>query len=130
MAVTHSLAALSLGRALVREDNRRYRVWSRKSRASIVDESRVYLVEHYGDEIDAGTATALADRLAFAAQARPDDVRLIGSACVPRDEAFLSFVGASSAGAVAAAVAAAGVVPDRIVPVLWLDLQADRNRPS
>ena len=92
--------------------------------------SRVYLVEHYGEDVDEGTAAALADRLGWAARAQRCDTRLIGSACVPGDEAFLSLFAASSADAVATAVAGAGVVADRIVPVLWLDLEADGKLAS
>lgn len=121
--VTHPLAALSLGRALIREDNRRFRVWSRQSRAPTADDSRVYLVEHYGAGMDEGTAAVLAGRLARAARSRSGGVRLIGSACVPADESFLSLFASSSRDAVAAAVARAGVVADRIVPVLWLGVE-------
>jgi hypothetical protein len=79
-----------------------------------------FLVEHYGAGASEASAAALADRLARAAREQRDGARLIGSACVPGDESFLSLYDAPSAEAVAAAVARAGVVPDRIVPVLWL----------
>lgn len=118
--VTHPLAALSLGRTLVREDNRRFRAWSLRSRASTVDERRVYLVEHYSADMNEGTAAVLAARLARAARGRSAGVRLIGSACVPSDESFLSLFASSSRDAVVAAVERAGIVADRIVPVHWL----------
>jgi hypothetical protein len=119
---THPLAALSLGRALIREDNRRFRAWSRHSRSGTVDESRVYLVEHLGGHVNEGTAALLAGRLARATRGRSGGVRLIGSACVP-SESFLSLFASSSREAVVAVVERAGVVADRIVPVLWLGVE-------
>lgn len=79
-----------------------------------------YLVEHYGGGKTAANAAALTSRLARAARSRDDGARLIGSACVPGDESFLSLYDAPSADAVAAAVERAGVIPDRIVPILWV----------
>jgi hypothetical protein len=84
---------------------------------------RIYLVEHYSEGVDEATALALATRLAAAAEARRDDVRLIGSACVPSDESFLSLFSSSSPDGVVGAVESAGVVVDRIVPVLWIGVE-------
>jgi hypothetical protein len=81
---------------------------------------RAFLVEHYGIGESEASAAVLADSLARAARGRRDDVHLIGSACVPSDESFLSLFGAPTLDIVADAVARAGVEPDRIVPVLWL----------
>jgi hypothetical protein len=120
--VTHPLAALSLGRALIHEDSRRFRAWSRHPRTKTVAESRVYLVEHYDAHVNEGTAAVLAGRLARATRGRSRGVRLIGSACVP-SESFLSLFASSSREAVASVVERAGVVADRIVPVLWLGVE-------
>ncbi len=128
MAMTHPLVALALSRTLARKDGALHAASTRPSRGTGV-ETHVYLVEHYGPDVSEGTAAALADRLARAARARRAGVRLIGSACVPADESFLSLYAAASADAVAAAVARAGVVADRIVPVLWLGLDADEAEP-
>jgi hypothetical protein len=77
-----------------------------------------FLVEHYGPCASA----ALGGRLARAARGPRDGVELIGSAYVPADESFLSLFAGTSMDATAAAVARAGIVVDRIVPVLWLGL--------
>ena len=79
-----------------------------------------FLVEHYGASASEASAAALGGRLVRAVSRPEDGVQLIGSACVPADESFLSLFGGTSMDAVAAAVVRAGVVADRIVPVLWL----------
>ena len=78
-----------------------------------------FLVEHYADDVTPGGLAALATRLAGAAREHRGDVSLLGSACVPADEAYITLFRAPSADDVASLVTRAGVQPDRIVPVLW-----------
>ena len=77
-----------------------------------------FLVEHYADDVTPDGLAALASRLAAAAREH-DEVSLLGSACVPADEAYVTLFRASSAEDVASLVRRAGVQPDRIVPVWW-----------
>jgi hypothetical protein len=79
----------------------------------------VFLVEHYAGDVTRDALTALARRLAAAADEHRADVFLLGFACVPADESFISLFRAPSADEVASVVTRAGVEPDRIVPVLW-----------
>lgn len=78
----------------------------------------VFLVEHYADDVSPDGLAALAARLAAAAHEHRE-VSLLGFACVPADEAYITLFRASSADEVASVVTRAGVEPDRIVPVLW-----------
>ena len=77
-----------------------------------------FLVEHYADDVSPDGLAALAARLAAAAREHRE-VSLLGFACVPADEAYITLFRASSADEVASLVTRAGVQPDRIVPVLW-----------
>jgi hypothetical protein len=77
-----------------------------------------FLVEHYADDVTPDGLAALAALLAAAARGHRE-VSLLGSACVPADEAYITLFRASSAEDVASLVIRAGVEPDRIVPVLW-----------
>jgi hypothetical protein len=78
-----------------------------------------FLVEHYADDVTTDGLAALASRHAAAAGEHREDVALLGAACVPADEAYITLFRASSADEVASLVTRAGVQPDRIVPVLW-----------
>lgn len=85
--------------------------------------SSVFLVEHYQADVNEESAATLVARLGQAAQ---DGALLIGSACVPADESFLSLLAAASAEDVAVVLARAGIVADRIVPALWLGKEEER----
>jgi hypothetical protein len=80
---------------------------------------RVFLVEHYGVDVTEEGAAALAGMIARATEGPRSGVRLLGSACVPGDESFLSLFAAPSAEVVELAVARAGITADRIVPAFW-----------
>ena len=92
------------------------------------DASCVFLAEHYLPDVSAERVDALTSRLeAAAAAARSEgaDVRFLGFAALPEDQAFLTLLAAPSSEAAARAVARAEVAADRIVPALWRAARAD-----
>ena len=79
--------------------------------------SRVFLVEHYATAVDERRVDAVSSRLEAAAHELA--VGFLGSAGLPGDESFLSLFAAQGIGEVARTLERAGLVADRIVPVLW-----------
>jgi hypothetical protein len=82
----------------------------------------VYLAESYLPDVSAERVDALRRRLEDAAAfARREggDVRLVGLAALPGDEALLSLLAAPCPEAAARAVERADVAADRIVRALW-----------
>jgi hypothetical protein len=79
-------------------------------------------VENYSPDLTSQRLEALTHRLVAAAdelRREGSDVRLLGSAGLPGDEALLSVLAAPSADIVVRVLEAAGISADRIVPVLW-----------
>ena len=112
-------AALVMAKALVgavpepelRPDRRRRR-----------QKRRVYLAERYFPDVNGRRVEALARRLEAAAdelRRHGADVRFLGSAGLPGDEALFFLFSAPSAEAVTRTVEHAGVAADRIVPAVW-----------
>ena len=79
--------------------------------------SRVFLAEHYAAPVDERRVDAVSRRLEAAAGEL--QVGFLGAAGLPGDESFLSLFAAPGIGEVARTLERAGLVADRIVPVLW-----------
>ena len=116
------LAALVMAKALVGAVPEPERLPARRR-----GKRRVYLAERYFPDVNGRRVEALASRLEAAAdelRRQGADVRFLGSAGLPGDEALLFLFSAPSAEAVTRTVEHAGVAADRIVPAVWRAGQA------
>jgi hypothetical protein len=121
MAGTHPLAALGVARALL-GPRREPELDVPPARPAVRVRNGVFLAEHYLHDVTASSVDALTRRLTAAAEElrrRGTEVRVLGSAGLPGDEALLHVLSAPSEETAAEAVAQAGLVADRIVPVVW-----------
>ncbi len=114
--------ALVLARALAGPGREPEPVPEPEWRATRPAASSFFLAERYLPDVDGKRVDALADRLEVAAdelRRAGAEVRFLGSAGLPGDEALLFLFSAPSADDVARTVSNAGVAADRIVPALW-----------